>query len=219
MKDIVSTRIVPILTGPDVREIGSSIYIWYLEPYYSGGTLQERLPGPTDVRAAVSLCDALLEGVEALWTQARLVHRDIKPANIAFDEEGQPVLLDLGIAFHPNATPLTDAFAASPRTDAYAAPEQFVVRRMAPIDARTDLFLVGVVTFELYTGTHPFHVFDEPDQYLERLMEGSFDKEALEAEPNAENFKDVLKRLLRPMPNQRYRTPALARKALLEAIE
>jgi serine/threonine-protein kinase len=218
MKEIASPRIVPILTGPDVREIGSSRHVWYLEPYYAGGTLQDRAAGPASLKETVSLCDALLEGVDALWTQASLVHRDIKPANIAFDEAGQPVLLDLGIAYHPNATPLTNAFAASPRTDAYAAPEQFAIRRIAPIDARTDLFLVGVVTFEVYTGIHPFRVFDDPEGYLGRLMQGSLDEGALEAQPNAESFKRVLKRLLRPMPNQRYRTPSLARRALGEAI-
>jgi serine/threonine-protein kinase len=214
MRHIRSPRVVPIVAGPQVREVNSSYHVWYLEPYFDGGTLRDRFTGPFEEKDARDLCLALLEGVDALWTQAGLVHRDIKPANIAFDKEGQPVLLDLGIAFHPNATPLTNAYGFSPRTDAYAAPEQFMVRRLAPIDFRTDLFLVGVVIFEVYTGVHPFHVFDEPERYLERLTTGELDENALTGRPNETALKNVLRRLLKPSPNQRYRTPAAAKRAI-----
>jgi serine/threonine protein kinase len=136
MRNVNSPRVVRIERGPEIREVGAEQHVWYLEPFYDGGTLDAWLGTPMAIDEVMTLTFGLLEAVEALWNQGRLVHRDIKPANIAFDDERLPVLLDLGIALHENLTPITQDFGFSPRTPAYAAPEQFEVRRLARIDFR-----------------------------------------------------------------------------------
>lgn len=205
MTIVNSPFLVAILRHPEVRQIGADNYLWYAEPYYPGGTLEERLAqGETGPKLATSVLLAMLEAVHAMWSTARIVHRDIKPGNIVFDDAGIPVLLDLGIAFFPDLSTLTDAMGSSPRTPRYAAPEQFEMRRAATIDFRTDLYLVGMVAFEALTGKHPFW---DPSvdhaAYFDRL--NGFDGSSLEFIDCPSELKGLITRLLAPRPSGRFR--------------
>jgi serine/threonine protein kinase len=205
MSRVRSDFVVRLLAGPEIRVIGTERHVWYLEPYLSGGTLDKRTTEFPNTRLAVNVVWGVLEAINALWSQAQLVHRDIKPQNIGFDEAGRPVVLDLGIAFHKELSALTDMFGVSPRTPLYAAPEQFVQRRLAVIDFRTDLFLAGVVGFEILTGRHPFFDPNHHETYVSRLMSGQLDKDAWTNVSAPDEFLELLRRLMRPRPNQRYR--------------
>jgi serine/threonine-protein kinase len=80
------------------------------------------------------------------------VHRDIKPANILLDEQGRPVLADFGIAV--TECELRHEAMTSLGTLAYMAPEQLT--GAGQVDPRTDVYGLGVVLYELLTGTVPF---------------------------------------------------------------
>lgn len=215
MRAVSSPYVVEVIEGPSIRSIGDEKHIWYLEPYYANGTLDKRLQSPWPEAETIQLLNQLLLGVEALWSQGRLVHRDIKPANIAFDEDGTAILLDLGIALHLDLTPITDEVGLSPRTPVYAAPEQFDIKRDADVDFRTDLFLIGIVCFQALTGVHPFRP-DTPNDYLRRLSDGRYDEDALNACKASGELKSVLIRLLGAKPNQRYRKLEYAHRAVGE---
>lgn len=218
MRALDSPWIVRILEGPSIRVIGERQYWWYLEPFYPGGTLEERLTeGPLEADDAIALCEGLLAAVDDLWTQVRHVHRDIKPANVVFGHDGRPVLLDLGIALDLDATPLTEPGALGPRTNRYCAPEQLVPRATADLDARTDMFSVGVTVFEAWTGVHPFAPFDQA--FGRRLMNGEFNRVALQGMPGGDTLKTVLPRLLGARQHERFRLPSLARHALVGESE
>ncbi|HEX5138491.1 MAG TPA: protein kinase [Planctomycetota bacterium] len=81
-----------------------------------------------------------------------IVHRDVKPSNIRISPDGRPLLLDFGLArdLAADATALTTTFAGSPL---YAAPEQLAG---ADIDARADLYALGVTLYQGVTGRVPF---------------------------------------------------------------
>ncbi len=81
-----------------------------------------------------------------------VIHRDVKPGNILITPDDRAVLLDFGIAHltGQDATRLTQSFAGSPL---YAAPEQIA---SGEVDARTDVYLLGVTTYECMTGKLPF---------------------------------------------------------------
>jgi len=104
------------------------------------------------VRACVQLmrevCDAVAHA------QAHLVvHRDLKPSNILVDENAQPRVLDFGIAKLLDSTePNQTATEMRAMTPAYAAPEQIIGE---PISTATDVYALGVILYELLTGTLP----------------------------------------------------------------
>lgn len=206
MRRINHPRIVPIIAGPDIRKIGMNQHVWYIEPLFEGGSLADRLSKPWSESKCLTLLNGLADAAEVL-ANYNVVHRDIKPGNIVFDAEDLPVLLDLGIAYFRDLTPLTNNLGQSPRTEIYAAPEQFDIRRHATVDFRTDLFLIGVVIFETLTGVHPFDPINEG--YYERLMTGKWSAEAIDAMDRidvSQKTKQILRRLLDSSMSRRYRT-------------
>ncbi len=117
-----------------------------------GRTLQQALDagGLTEDRGlqvAADVCGAL-----AYAHQNRLVHRDVKPGNIMLSEDGSVKVTDFGIARAMSDETVT-ATAAVLGTAAYLSPEQAQGRR---VDARSDLYSLGVVLYELLTGQVPF---------------------------------------------------------------
>lgn len=207
MSSVTSPHVVSLLRAPSVVRVGGASYLWYMEPFYPGGTLESAI---ADGRAGQDLGDVILGtmlvAVRDMWQQSAMVHRDIKPGNIVFGSDGGPVLLDLGIAFHSDLTAITDAFDASPRTPRYAAPEQFEMRRIATIDFRTDLFLVGLVAYESYTGKHPYwHYGIDTATYLTRLSSGVVDRAELIGAGCSHQNADVISRLVAGRPSGRYR--------------
>jgi eukaryotic-like serine/threonine-protein kinase len=150
-------NIVDVLDA-GVGEMGPYIVMEYLEGESVGASLMRI--GRFDVDASVGTAIPVLEALDAAH-RAGIIHRDLKPENvfIAFDSSrGVAVirLLDFGIA------KILDASGPSPRTRTgvvfgtpdYLSPEQATGE--APLDGRSDLFAVGVLLYELLTGTRPF---------------------------------------------------------------
>ena len=129
---------------------------WIREGLIAGESLRavvSRGPMAIDVVRGVGL-----HVLEALGDaeRVRIVHRDVKPENIMCGNDGQHWLLDFGIARHLDLESLTATSAlGGPGTLGYAPPEQ-MRNRKRDIDARADLFAVGVTLVECLTGQHPF---------------------------------------------------------------
>lgn len=219
MTNVSSPHVVALISPPAVLRIGPNPYLWYLEPFYPGGTLEDALKaGAAGGELGDLVLTSLLQAVRDMWTQASIVHRDIKPGNIVFDGDGLPVLLDLGIAYHAQLSAITDSLAASPRTGRYAAPEQFEMRRMAKIDFRTDLFQVGLVAYESYTGRHPYwRPLIDAVEYMDRLASGEIDVEPLLDAGCSPERVSVVERLLAGRPSGRYRRVEAPLRAIEEA--
>ncbi|MDP2340666.1 MAG: serine/threonine-protein kinase [Deltaproteobacteria bacterium] len=119
-----------------------------------GGDLDaliERIGGAVPAAAVAVIIAQLLEALDHAHGHG-IVHRDIKPANIMLGADGGLKLVDFGIARADDDVRLT-ATGLVVGTPAYMSPEQ---ARGQPVDARSDLFSVGVVLVELLTGTNPF---------------------------------------------------------------
>lgn len=132
--------------------------------YYPGETIKQRIArGPVPVAEALDYATQTAAGLEAAH-EAGILHRDIKPANLIVGDRGGLRILDFGVAKLADAEVTGDA--PTPGTLAYMSPEQ---TRGGPIDARTDVWSLGVVLYEMLTGVRPFSAADGA-----RLLELAF---------------------------------------------
>ncbi len=168
--------------------------------YLEGETLAERLArGALPVIAAVSAGRRLAEAV-AVCHDRGILHRDLKPANVMLHPDRGPVILDFGVAWFSAAATLTrtGAVIGSPQ---YIAPE---ILRSSVADPRADVYALGVILFEMLTGTTAVtgsdHApLDDPD---ERLGPTVF---SLRPEVGIE-VSAVVARATAPRPEHRYAT-------------
>ena len=93
----------------------------------------------------------LAEGLAAAHLKA-VVHRDLKPENVRITPEGEPKILDFGLAITERPESV-DAAGDVEGTVLYASPEQLSGE---PVSARSDLFSLGVMLYELFAGRRPF---------------------------------------------------------------
>ena len=108
---------------------------------------------PLDPEAAVALIAKIADGM-AHCHDLGIVHRDLKPENILIKDNGQPVILDFGLALTKTAHRVTYAnLSSTAGTPGYMAPEQVEGHRG---DQRTDLYSLGIMLFELLAGRVPY---------------------------------------------------------------
>ncbi|HZL15773.1 MAG TPA: serine/threonine-protein kinase [Verrucomicrobiae bacterium] len=123
--------------------------------YIEGETLREYLArrGRLPIAEAVALVDQLADAMGYAHRQG-VTHRDLKPENVLVTADGRPVVTDFGIALMSGARRLTWRWLTSQMgTPDYMAPEQVQGERG---DARTDVYALGVILFELLAGRVPW---------------------------------------------------------------
>jgi serine/threonine-protein kinase len=195
----------------------------YVVMDFASGTDLRKLLGDTgrlEPERAVGLVRQVLSGL-AHAHELGIVHRDIKPANLMVGHKtgigDQLKILDFGLArsLDPDAKKMTGGIVLG--TPSYMAPEQI---RGAVIDARTDLYAVGVLLFELLTGRKPFEsAADDPVEVVGKHLHTPPPR-LVDIVPEVKwgALEEVVARALAKTPEARYPNAAELSGALEAAI-
>jgi len=164
--------------------------------YLDGGTLSDRMRGGMSLAQVLSVIVQTATALEYAHSRG-IVHRDLKSSNIMFRDGTVPVLTDFGIARQQDssATALTQA-GMMVGTPQYMSPEQI---NGQIVDGRADQYSLGVLFYELLTGTQPF----SGDTSLAVLM-AHLTKEAPPLPAEFAAFQDVVSRMMAKDREQRY---------------
>jgi len=174
---------------------------YLVEELLPGGTLKERLGKRLPYRQAATL---LLPVARALaYAHSRgIIHRDVKPTNVIFSETGEPMLTDFGIAkimTSEQASTLTGT-GIGIGTPAYMAPEQSLGQA---VDARADIYSLGIVLYELITGRRPFEA-DTPMAVMYMQIRDPLPRPRIFIPDLPEKVEAVLFKALAKNPMDRY---------------
>lgn len=135
--------------------------------YVDGGNLADKMAeGDLPFVEIVRLLRQICEGLQAIH-DAAIVHRDLKPENILLTKKGDVKISDFGIAAISSVSKLTEAESLVGSVD-YVSPEYL---ESGVVDARSDIYAVGVLGYELLTGQSPFRSSSVVDRLMKRLKE------------------------------------------------
>jgi serine/threonine protein kinase len=171
---------------------------------------------PLDTAAILNVAIQIALALEAAHAKG-VVHRDIKPGNIVVSEMGAIKVLDFGLArsFSPvgpgGLPPQGSTLIGRPLGTAnFMAPERLLQR---PLDPRSDLFSLGVILYEMATGTLPF-AGDTTEETVANILESDPVPLTTRSPGKPFELERIVSRLLKKRADERYQTAS----ALLEAL-
>ena len=168
--------------------------------YVPGETLKKRI----DDSGRLGLDEAAAYAIEigrglACAHGARLIHRDVKPQNVLIDAEGRAKITDFGIARSLEVHGLTATGRVLGTTD-YVSPEQAMGKE---VDARTDVYSLGIVLYEMLTGDVPFHAETQVGVAMKHVNEAVPDVQRKRPQTSAA-LAAALERAVAKDPGDRY---------------
>ncbi len=156
--------------------------------------------GKLPAAEAVPIMEQICRGLEAAHVEG-VVHRDLKPQNIMLDEAGRVWLMDFGLARSMELSGLTRTGVLMGTPD-YMSPEQ---ARAEKVDARSDLFSLGIIFFEMLTGRLPFQADTLMAKLLQRVQQRAV--AVTEIDPSIPaGVSAVVSKCLEPDVTKRYQT-------------
>jgi len=149
-------KIIAKLSHPHVNavyDVGiAGPYHYFTMEYITGGDLKSRIRQGMSPKAALSILRQITSALAFAHSKG-YVHRDVKPENVLFRDSGTAVLTDFGIAKTNDTASSMTATGAIMGTPYYMSPEQAMGRE---IDQRSDIYSLGAMVFEMFTGKVPY---------------------------------------------------------------
>lgn len=188
-----------IITVHDLGEFEGRTFI--AMELISGNTLEERIRrGDLSLQDSLKIAAQVCEGLAAAH-EAGIIHRDIKPANLFISKDGRVKILDFGLAKSRRVSTDTKP-GTTVGTIQYESPEQ---SRGAAVDARSDLFSLGVVLYEMITSQRPFKgEFEDAIKYA--IIHETPEPLARYKSDVPEDLQRMVSKLLEKDPELRYQT-------------
>ncbi|HET8748843.1 MAG TPA: protein kinase [Ramlibacter sp.] len=191
------------------RQDFSVAHAYIAMEYFPNGDLRQRMrAGPIDPDTAIAYLKQAAAGLGAIH-QVGIVHRDMKPDNLMLRHDGSLALADFGVAKQTSMKITETGDGDIVGTPYYLSPEQALGR---PVDARCDIYSLGVMAYELLTGRKPYHAGSAqellrmhvqdpvpllpPDHaHLQAVMESLMAKDHEQRYPSAQALLDDLARM------------------------
>lgn len=173
-------------------------HLYITMPHYEGETLAARLKrGRLSVDDALTIAIQVADGLDAAHAQ-EIVHRDIKPANIMLTKDGMVKILDFGIAKVTDVNLTSTGMGIG--TLAYMAPEQM---HGQTVDARADVWALGVTLYEMLTGQTAFSG-EGTSQVVESVLSSARDPAATLANNIPPALHAILSKAMQRQRDARY---------------
>lgn len=197
-----------------VHDVGETDGKPFLVMEYVPGPRLSQAP-PRDFKRVVTVASQICEALEHAHSNS-IVHRDLKPDNVLFSDASDSSsvkLADLGLALPSDAARISRA-GLIVGTASYMAPEQALGQR---VDARTDLYALGVLLYELTTGRLPF-TGDDPLTIISQHVHAPVVPPRVLRNDLPRKLEAIILRLLAKDPNHRFSSATETRSKLLEAL-
>lgn len=204
-REVVTARKVAHVNVCRLFDIGQFQGVHYVTmEYVEGTTLSQavRNRSKSDLAGGLPIVAQILSALESIH-QAGVVHRDLKPENIMIGNNGRVCIMDFGISLAPEMQRMTET-GMLVGTPHYMAPEHMTT---GICDQRSDLYSVGVILFEMFTGRRPFEGNTPMNVILAHVHTPIPDPAAFAPEiPPA--LQAIITRALEKSPENRYQTAA-----------
>ena len=190
-----------------IHELGvADDHAYIAMEYFSMGDLRKRLREPISIEQALDYTGQIARALAAVH-EIGILHRDLKPGNIMIRNDGSLALIDFGLAKHVLRTADITAAGTIFGTPYYVSPEQ---GHGDDVDARSDLYSLGVILFEMLTRQRPY-TSSSPMQiiYMHR------NSPVPELPDDLRRFQPLIQRLMTKEPKDRFQSA----EELLAALE
>ena len=187
--------------------------VWLISMDFVPGQSLERLldtTGHLPPEDAIKIARQLALGLAAAH-QRGVVHRDLKPANVLIAEDGEARITDFGVARSAGSTGITVSGVVI-GTPEYLSPEQ---ARADPVDGRSDLYALGLILFEMLTGTLPFRGGTPAEMLAQRIVRDPPSADTVRSDLPAFAVR-LCSRLLELKPSRRFQSAEEVVKAIDE---
>ncbi len=187
----------------NIYDVGSEEGLYYIVmEYVEGITLKTYIEkkGQLSFKEAASIAIQVARGIEAAHGK-NIIHRDIKPQNIMISTDGKVKVTDFGIAKAASSNTISSDVMGSVH---YASPEQ---ARNGFIDARSDVYSLGIVMYEMITGRVPFDGDTTVAVAIQHLQE-EIVKPSVYAPNIPVSFEGIILKCTQKTPDRRYQSMA-----------